>query len=297
MNKLKKWYSSLVLDLRYITSIKFIKKTYQLGYHIMSIGDTIDFIAKPGNSMVRFGDGEIDLINGTEIKGYQKNNPALAKRLEDAAFFYDEKMLVCFPDSLVCLNDKKEKTKKHWAYSFRKHYDTYKCLCRTDYCYGNSFVSRPYIVYKDVHNVHAFFEKLINIFKDRDIVLVEGEYSRSGVGNDLFSKAKSVKRILCPANNAFEKYEEILATASKVSKTALVLVALGPTAKPLCVDLFCMGFWVLDIGHIDSEYEWFLKKSTQKVALGIKHTAECSDDFIPECTDEEYLQSIIAHIK
>lgn len=31
-----------------------------------------------------------------------------------------------------------------------------------------------------------------------------------GVGKDLYENAKSVKRIICPTNNAFDKYDEIL---------------------------------------------------------------------------------------
>lgn len=297
MNRIKKIIGLIILNLRYITSLKYVEKIKKLGYKIMSIDETIDFISIPGNSMVRFGDGEIDLINGVDIKGYQKANSVLAKRLEEIALLNEKKMLICFPDSLVNLEDKKKNTKKHWVYSFKTHYIIYSSLCRKDYNYGNSFVSRPYIIYKDIRNADGYFLKLINIFKDKDIVIIEGEYSRSGVGNNLFSKAKSVKRVICPASNAFDKYEEILSATNNIAIDTLILVALGPTAKPLCVDLFKKGYWVLDIGHIDSEYEWFLRKSSKKVVIGDKHTAEYNDENISNCTDKDYLESIVISIK
>ena len=40
------------------------------------------------------------------------------------------------------------------------------------------------------------FDKLKLIWKNRDVVLIEGVYTRFGVGNDLLSGAKSVTRIL-----------------------------------------------------------------------------------------------------
>ena len=47
------------------------------------------------------------------------------------------------------------------------------------------------------------------IWKDRDIIIVEGELSRLGVGNDLFDNAKDIRRILCPAKNTIDKYNDL----------------------------------------------------------------------------------------
>ena len=52
------------------------------------------------------------------------------------------------------------------------------------------------------------------------VLLVEGEKSRLGVGNDLFENTGSVKRILCPSENAYEKYDEILKEILKEAETA-----------------------------------------------------------------------------
>ncbi|MBW7986337.1 DUF1792 domain-containing protein [Lactobacillus helveticus] len=35
------------------------------------------------------------------------------------------------------------------------------------------------------------------------MLIIEGKYSRSGEGNNLFSNANSVSRIICPSKNAF----------------------------------------------------------------------------------------------
>ena len=86
-----------------------------------------------------------------------------------------------------------------------------------------------------------------------------------GVNNDLFDNVKSIKRILCPIVNAFNIYEKILQEALKIKKNKLILLALGPTASVLAYDLYHAGYQVLDIGHMDIEYEWFLRNATQAI--------------------------------
>jgi hypothetical protein len=39
-------------------------------------------------------------------------------------------------------------------------------------------------------------------------------------------------------------------------KNILILISLGPTATVLAYDLAKLGYWAIDIGHIDNEYEW-----------------------------------------
>ena len=53
---------------------------------------------------------------------------------------------------------------------------------------------------------------------------------------------------------------------------------LGPTAKVLVSDLARQGYQAIDLGHIDSEYEWYEMGATYKVKLTNKHTAEFNHD-------------------
>ena len=128
--------------------------------------------------------------------------------------------------------------------------------------------------YADKSGVEEYVNELKNIWKDRDIVIIEGEKSRLGTGNDLFDGAKSVSRILGPAENAYDKYNEILAEAKKISKDKLILLALGPTATILAYDLYKLGYQAVDIGHVDIEYEWYLRKATTKIKIDGKYMGE-----------------------
>ena len=129
------------------------------------------------------------------------------------------------------------------------------------------------------------------------LVIVEGEKTRLGVGNDLFSGAKTIKRILCPATNAFKYCDKIRTKIESIWKGELVILALGPTATILASDLTEHGIRALDIGHLDIEYEWFLRKSDSHALIPGKYTneAEKGND-VDECLDEWYLSQIVARV-
>lgn len=135
------------------------------------------------------------------------------------------------------------------------------------------------------------------LFEGKDLLIVEGTTSRSGVGNDLFDKANSIKRIICPSHNAFSKIKEIREKILEHSEGRLILLMLGPTAKVLAYQLTQQGYRALDLGHIDSEYEWMQMKAETKVQLKHKHTAEFNfDQDIEFIDDEGYNRQIVADL-
>ena len=135
------------------------------------------------------------------------------------------------------------------------------------------------------------------LFEGKDLLIVEGATSRSGVGNDLFDKANSIKRIICPSHNAFSKVKEIREKILEHSEGRLILLMLGPTAKVLAYQLSQLGYRALDLGHIDSEYEWMKMGAETKVQLKHKHTAEFNfDQDIEFIEDEGYNRQIVADL-
>lgn len=129
-------------------------------------------------------------------------------------------------------------------------------------------------------------------------MIVEGETSRSGMGNDLFDGAKSVSRIICPSRNAFSSYDQIISAILRHAEDKLIILMLGPTAKLLSYDLTMRGYQAIDLGHIDSEYEWFKMKAESKVKLEHKHTAEFNyDENIAEEVDADYLSQVLEWVE
>lgn len=263
---------------------------------VIGIDQTLDYVIKNKSSLVRFGDGEVNLMWGLPIP-YQNHDLELANQLKHiVGLESDEKLVVCLPDAF---DDRFVFT--WWATPFWKEHmnvymDFYKELCKGSW-YGSTFISRPYIDYEDKSKAKGQFEKLKSIWENRDILIVEGITSRSGVGNDLFDKVKSVKRIICPSHNAYSVVDNIQEEIMKHAEGRLILCMLGPTAKVLSYNLCQMGYQVLDVGHIDSEYEWMKMGAKTKVKFSHKHTAEHNfDQDIEFIDDETYNSQIVARI-
>ena len=176
------------------------------------------------------------------------------------------------------------------------HLADYLEICQASW-YGSAFISRPYIDLEDKTPSAGYFAKLKELWQDKDLLIVEGETSRSGVGNDLFDGAKSIQRIICPSRNAYRKLEAIKQAVREYADNRLILTMLGPTAKVLVYDLVQEDYRALDIGHIDSEYEWFRMGASHKVKLSHKHTAE--HNFYQDIEfrdDQAYDSQIVANL-
>lgn len=263
---------------------------------VKSIDETLDYIIANQSSLVRFGDGEINMLAGHSIP-YQHYDEDLVSTMREIIGLESTKdLVVCLPDAFT---DRFKFTS--WAIPFWKehmdHYmDFYRELC-TDSWYGSTFVSRPYIDFEDKNQAKGQFDKLKSIWKNRDLLIVEGATSRSGVGNDLFAEAKSIKRIVCSSHSAYSRVDEIEQEIEKHADGRLILCMLGPTAKVLAYRLSQKGHQVLDIGHIDSEYEWMKMGAKTKVKFAHKHTAEYNfDQDIEFIEDETYTSQIVADL-
>lgn len=135
------------------------------------------------------------------------------------------------------------------------------------------------------------------LWNNRKVILIEGEKSRLGVGNDLFDCAKSIQRVICPSINAYSKYSEIFEFIKLQDKSNLILIALGPTATVLAYDLANEGYQAIDIGHIDIEYEWFLNGAKEKSPVKNKYIGEINGgDIVIDTDDTEYLKQVIKTI-
>jgi len=126
-------------------------------------------------------------------------------------------------------------------------------------------------------------------------LIIEGSGTRIGVGNNLLSNSLSIKRIICPSINAFDKYNQILKTAAKI-KCDLILIALGPTAKALAYDFSKLNKQTIDIGHLDIEYEWFIRKTKKRIPIKNKNVLEANSYNAPECQNKRYLSQIVSKI-
>lgn len=264
---------------------------------VLSIDQSLDYLLEKGASVVRFGDGEMDLVAGRSIV-YQDFDPELSARLREImSMESNERLMICLPDVFTGLERYSIDAQNFWSLNHLPHFlEKYKNICRAPW-YGSTFISRPYIDLEDKTPSAGYFAKLKQLWQDKDLLIVEGLTSRSGVGNDLFDGARSIKRIICPSRNAYSKLEDIKQAVREHADNRLILTMLGPTAKVLVYDLVQEGYRALDIGHIDSEYEWFQMGARHKVKLSHKHTAEHNFDQDIEFRDDQaYDSQIVANL-
>ncbi|MCM1035932.1 MAG: GT-D fold domain-containing glycosyltransferase [Bacteroides sp.] len=254
---------------------------------VMSFDETIDYAVGTRCSISRYGDGELNfalasfsLKHFNPTSNFQDTDNTLCKRLAEILRNKDleqSNLLVCvigYPFSTGCKSILKP-SKAFWynVGSFFAHY--IDILFDTARVYGEAAITRFYITQKNKADAPRRFARLKQLWQDDDLLIVEGEQSRLGVGNDVFDNARSIRRILCPATDAWSRYEDILdAVRRHVGKHDTVILALGQTATVMAYDLAREGHRALDLGHIDIEYEWMRMGATEKVPVPGKFTNE-----------------------
>ena len=270
------------------------------GVKIKTPEETLDKLINENCSISRLGDGEFDLIWGIGIQ-YQNVNDKLVKKLREILESNEDKLLIGINnafdlDYIYKYNDFAKNYWKGWLKDNK--YRVLKLLSKKKQYYS-ALISRFYIDYEDKSSVSEYVEKLKKLWDKKDVLVVEGEFSRLGVGNDLFNNMNSIQRIICPSENAFDEYDEIFEKILEYGKNKLILLALGPTATVLAYDLYKVGYRAIDIGHVDIEYEWFLRQVTEKVKIETKYVNEAKDghDNIQDVNDEKYEREIIVRIE
>ena len=263
---------------------------------IMSMDETMDYLIENQCSVCRFGDGELKLASGEGIS-FQRYDPQMEQRLQAILKCHEPGLLVCIPDYFTHATWMKKDAREFMWRRVAQYRRKWTPLLDQDRRYGNASITRCYIDWEDKSRSEAWFCKLKGLWNNRDVVFIEGRYSRLGVGNDLFDNAASIGRILCPEKNAFACYQQILDAASQLEKECLILLALGPTATVLAYDLSKLGYQAVDIGHVDIEYEWFLQKAESKVKIVGKYTNEAKGGtVVEEINDAVFQQQILAKI-
>ena len=267
---------------------------------VMSIDETLDELLATDKSLIRFGDGEFSLMTGNSI-AYQEYQEDLAQEMREILLSADnqDNVLLCLPEIFEVFKGnfpQNKESENFWKQELDFHGRFFQETCQSKK-YGSAWVSRPYINSEDKSSVIDQFEKIRALFEDKDILIVEGATTRSGVGNDLFNNVRSIKRIICSSHHAFSRVDAIQQAILDHAQGRLILLMLGPTAKILAYRLSRLGYRALDLGHIDSEYEWMKMGAETKVQLKHKHTAEFNfDQGIEFIEDEDYNSQIVADL-
>lgn len=265
--------------------------------NVLDSHQSLSIIIEEELSVSRFGDGELMIIRGTGW-GFQKYDRELANRLFEILKSDDPSVAICIPDVFKDKSRFTETARQFWHNHILNNLFHWNKYTLKDKLYFDTQFSRFYM---DLKDKDRFPERSLYLLKkiwhDKHLLIIEGAGSRLGYKNDLFDNAKSINRILCPAENAFSKYFEILELAKKYASNKLVLIALGMTATVLSFDLARKGFRAIDIGHIDIEYEWYIMKAIKKVPVKYRYMNEVSCREFVDLQDETFVSQILGEVK
>ncbi len=260
--------------------------------NILSKAETRKKVIEEHKSFARFGDGEFAAIAGKSRWNFQDKNDYLSIRLREVLDSSEDNMLIginpTFYMNLFDINEiDADGVRAYMTPEVRRFHA--EILDRRKQ-YGDALF-HSMVTDEDVR-------ALKRLWNGRDCVLIEGVHTCGGVGNDLYDECKSLERILCPAENAIEKYDMIMKEALKQSKDKLIMISLGPTATVLAYDLCLEGYHAVDIGHIDLNYEKFLRNS-RDVFIPYKYCTKdevIRRDYIEQIDDLVYKEQIISVI-
>ena len=273
------------------------------GLKIASREETLKEIINNHKSIARFGDGEFLIIFGQRI-GFQKVNKVLKRKLYEVLNSNLDNLLIGInvPFHEQELQSRNKKSEIYWKLWFDCHKFSLVKILNKNKKYYSALITRFYSLLRDKKkfNFPKYIKMLKKIWDKKDVLIIEGYYSRIGIGNDLFNNTNSIKRIICPSKNAFQVYQKIISKVKQLNlnKNILILIALGPTASILAYDLSKIGFQAIDIGHTDIEYELYLRKLDNIIRIPYKYVNEAPHGRrnIKKIKDKNYYKQIIAQI-
>ena len=230
--------------------------------HILTPEASLQLLLDNPKSFARFGDGEVSLIQGNSI-AFQDYDPRLAQIMAEA-------ISGKVPDLYVGINYNYFHTSRHMNEHNRRFYLTathqYRQFllenCSKDQTYIAAGFNQMYIM-SDDQDLGAYYNKIKELFRDRDLVIFAGEGILDGLENDVFELARSKEYVAGPKRNAFSMYDELLEKARSYSKEKTLCFILGPASKALICDLTKDGYMAWDIGHMAKDYDFFCKQQAK----------------------------------
>lgn len=224
-------------------------------------------------SLARFGDGELEIINGNNIL-FQEYDEKLANRLKEILRNNQDELLVGIPygyfypkfdpNENQFYKDFNLYRVPQYRHSFLQHIDLEKQYVDTGFTGGGI--------------EQTLYDYIRTIWQDKKIITVGCQEADKAVHYDVYDNSAERIKIFTPNKHAFREYERILNDIKKYDSSYLVILMCGPTAKVLAADLSKLGYRALDLGHLAKGYDYFMRK--------IPLTSETANKFFLPDEDE-----------
>lgn len=243
---------------RHFESKKYLTGGYEKKLSILTTEETLDLLEKEPFSFLRYGDGEIAIMQGKSIP-FQEYQPKLAKRLQTMLKAEEKGLKIGIPyyymHPLHSLNDFTRRFARALPAQRR-----FLCRnCSKNMTYIDTALTQVYQTYQE-YDFAKYYERMQKLLKDKDVTVVCGEGVLDRLEHQALAVCRSVEYVYAPSMNAYSKYNAILQQVLATDKERLVCVVLGPTAKVLVYDLHQAGYQAWDMGHYFKDYDAYKKQ-------------------------------------
>jgi glycosyltransferase involved in cell wall biosynthesis len=240
--------SSLYAIERYLRAGQIAAARQFLDMNVMTFTETIDEITSNGQSIARFGDGELYLTLRPHLDlPFQKNSEELRSELGALLSNDVPGLITCIPPMLLIGS--------FWPHFWANEWRKLKPRLTASERYGNSMVTRPeYFRERGVAGVRDWQR----VWKGKRVLVVTGRNSRFDLTPALFEGAGRITFIYSEAKNAYDRLPLVEAQISS-SAHDIVLIALGPAGTVLAGRLARAGMHAIDIGHLGNSYRTIFK--------------------------------------
>lgn len=209
---------------------------------VLSENDTIE-LALAGESLSRFGDGELRLCVGGQARSQEANKKLRIELCDILAG--KSKALPCIP------NVKNTVKNVSWArYCTPDYVRLYKLPA-----YGSAFISRPDSA--PWINTQSYWYKVRSLWRGKSVTLVWEDKPGPDLSltPKMMSEATEIRQVRAPALNAYSEIDAIERAIGRPDGP--VIMCLGATATVLAARLAGNGIHALDLGHVGT----FMRKA------------------------------------
>mgnify|MGYP003277970439 CR=1 FL=1 len=302
--KKNKLTQNVLIALRTFYFPAYLHVTKDFDFHVLDALESVKKIKHDKVSVSRFGDGEFNILYKAKGIGFQPYSSSLRNDLGKVFKNKDnDNLCIGVPQGFESTRVDRYRVKTFWwSYVVReRNYIKKFSYATNNNLYLDTNFTRVITELSDKAQIKIVIDEIKEIWADKEVLVIEGAGTKFGVGNDLFSGAKKISRIVAPSKDAYSKIDEIRVTVKdfledKDSKEMVVLMALGPTATVLAAE-FSKYVQAIDIGHFDLQYEYLMKGYYKKVDIKNKYDNELfNGDVFIENQDEQYNKQIIKEI-
>ena len=198
---------------------------------------------KEGRSLIRFGDGEVHIMNYGSIHYENFNSKLRATFLKIIKEYTNNSNYVLGLNTWALEKTNSYLKEKGQFYCWLPLKANYVCI----FPKGAKYFDASLFYRKNV------FEKyVLPHLLDKHIVLISRKDNCTHIKNTLFFDF--ISYVVTPDFHSYTQYEEIVSETDKViqgiiTKKIVLLVACGPASKAICYEYSCRGIQAIDVGR------------------------------------------------